>query len=157
MGFSYCSSSETVTVTVDPDGAKACSADNNVIARTSGIIATAQNESGRVDWVELQTTITGSYVVSGTVVGKWTGHSGAPSRSGFRWQLRNACTRTASPHGLIRSRHATALSARLQPGSQRRLPDLRERIQCSVSVVGGATSRSRTRSSVRLGTQRPRR
>lgn len=69
VGFSYNSSEETVTVTVNRDGAKACSADNNVIARTSGITATAQDESGRVAWVELQTTIKGSYMVSGNVVG----------------------------------------------------------------------------------------
>jgi hypothetical protein len=69
VSASYSSSTETITVTVNRDGAKACSADNDVIARTSGITATAQNETGRVDWVELQTTITGTYVVSGTVVG----------------------------------------------------------------------------------------
>lgn len=69
VAFSYNSSSDTVTVTVNRSGAKACSATHDVIARTSGIVATAQNESGRVDWVELQTTISGRYVVSGTVVG----------------------------------------------------------------------------------------
>jgi hypothetical protein len=69
VGFSYSSSSDTVTVTVNRSGAKACSAPNDVIARTSGITATAQNESGRVDWVELVTTISGSYSLNGTVVG----------------------------------------------------------------------------------------
>ena len=69
VDFGYSESSDTVTVTINRSGAKACSADNDVIARTSGIIATAQDESGRVDWVELQTTISGSYVVNGTVVG----------------------------------------------------------------------------------------
>lgn len=69
MDFGYSSSTDTVTVTINRSGAKACSAANDVIARTSGIIATAQDESGKVDWVELQTTISGSYVVNGTVVG----------------------------------------------------------------------------------------
>ena len=69
VDFGYSSSTETVTVTINRSGAKACSAENDVIARTSGIIATAQDESGKVDWVELQTTISGSYSVNGTVVG----------------------------------------------------------------------------------------
>lgn len=69
VSSSYSSSQETVTVTVNRDGAKACSAENNVIARTSGIIATAQDESGKVDWVELQSTIKGTYNLNGTVVG----------------------------------------------------------------------------------------
>lgn len=69
VSSTYSSSTDTVTVVVNRSGAKACSATNNVIARTSGIIATAQDESGKVDWVELQTTISGHYVVSGTVVG----------------------------------------------------------------------------------------
>lgn len=69
VSSSYSSSTETVTVTVNRSGAKACSAENDVIARTSGIIATAQDESGKVDWVELQTTISGTYNLNGTTVG----------------------------------------------------------------------------------------
>lgn len=69
VSASYSSSTDTVTVTVDRAGAKACSATNNVIARTSGITATAQDDSGRVEWVELVTTISGTYSLNGTVVG----------------------------------------------------------------------------------------
>jgi len=47
-----------------------CGADNSqIIARTSGIIATAQNESGKIEWVELVTNLSGSYTSSGTKIG----------------------------------------------------------------------------------------
>ena len=44
-----------------------CGADaNRIIARTSGITVTADDESGKVDWVQLTTRLTMEYSVNGT-------------------------------------------------------------------------------------------
>ncbi len=68
VSASYSSTSESVTVTMP--GAKACGANaSSVTARTSGIVATAQNESGKIEWVELITRLTGSYNLNGNPVG----------------------------------------------------------------------------------------
>lgn len=58
------------TITVEFPGARVCDPDKSqLIARTSGITATADNETGHIEWVELHTTISGSYTVSGTKIG----------------------------------------------------------------------------------------
>ena len=68
VSFSYSSSSDSLTVSVP--GARVCGAANRqLIARTSGIVATAQNESGKIEWVELVTKLSGSYTSSGTKIG----------------------------------------------------------------------------------------
>jgi hypothetical protein len=68
INASYSATYDTLTVTVP--GARVCgAASHQLIARTSGIVATAQNESGRIDWVDLITTISGSYTSNGTRIG----------------------------------------------------------------------------------------
>lgn len=68
VSFSYSSSSDELTVTVP--GARVCGADKaQLIARTSGIVATAQNESGHIEWVELVTNLSGSYNSGGAKIG----------------------------------------------------------------------------------------
>lgn len=68
VNASYSATYETLTVTVP--GARVCGPDRSqLIAQTSGIVATAQNESGKIEWVELHTNISGTYSVSGTKYG----------------------------------------------------------------------------------------
>jgi hypothetical protein len=68
INASYSATYETLTVTIP--GARVCGPDKSqLIARTSGIVATAQDESGKIEWVELHTNISGSYSVNGTKYG----------------------------------------------------------------------------------------
>lgn len=65
---SYSATYETLTVTMP--GTKVCDADKDrVIAKTSGIVATAQDQTGKIEWVELNTTISGSFNRNGSKVG----------------------------------------------------------------------------------------
>lgn len=68
INASYSATYDTLTVTIP--GARVCGPDRDqIIARTSGIVATAQDESGKIEWVELHTNISGSYSVNGTKYG----------------------------------------------------------------------------------------
>lgn len=58
------------TVTVSIAKTKVCGASaRQIIAETSGIVVTASDESGKVEWVELTTQITGQYTVNGIKYG----------------------------------------------------------------------------------------
>jgi hypothetical protein len=62
---SYSATYDTLTVSVAKTAT--CSTDaNRIIARTSGITVTADDESGKVDWVQLTTRLTMEYWVNGT-------------------------------------------------------------------------------------------
>lgn len=66
--FSYNSSSESGTVRVARNAV--CGAgDPRIFARTSGVTVTAQNESGKIVWVHLTTTITPQYNYKGAKYG----------------------------------------------------------------------------------------
>jgi hypothetical protein len=68
VSFSYSSGSEEGTVTVARNAV--CGADDaRLFARTSGITVTAENESGKVQWVHLTTTITPQYTYKGAKYG----------------------------------------------------------------------------------------
>lgn len=65
VSASYSATYDTLTVTVAKTAT--CGADaNRIIARTSGITVTADDESGKVDWVQLTTNLTIEYWVNGT-------------------------------------------------------------------------------------------
>lgn len=65
VSFTYSATYDTVTVTVARTAT--CGADvSRIIARTSGITVTADNETGKVDWVSLTTTLTAEYTINGT-------------------------------------------------------------------------------------------
>jgi hypothetical protein len=65
VSVSYSATYDTLTVTVAKTAT--CGPDKNqIIARTSGITVTADNESGKVDWVQLTTRLTMEYSVNGT-------------------------------------------------------------------------------------------
>jgi hypothetical protein len=64
VSASYSSTYNTVTVTVGRNATCAPNADR-ITARTSGIMVTADNESGEVEWVQLTTKIRAVYWVNG--------------------------------------------------------------------------------------------
>ena len=65
VSFSYSATYDTLTVTVARTATCGPDADR-IIARTSGITITADNESGKVDWVQLTTRLDMEYWVNGT-------------------------------------------------------------------------------------------
>ncbi|MBT9257473.1 hypothetical protein KMZ32_16360 [Phycicoccus sp. MAQZ13P-2] len=68
VSWSYTDNTENLTVTLP--GARVCGAANReLVAQTSGITATADDEGGKIEWVELYTTISGSYTIKGTKYG----------------------------------------------------------------------------------------
>jgi hypothetical protein len=72
--FTYSSSSESGTVSVARNAV--CGADvARLFARVSGFSITAQNESGKVEWVHLATTINPQYMYKGTKNGDTFGLS----------------------------------------------------------------------------------
>lgn len=65
VSFSYSSTYDTLTVTIAKTGT--CGADKaRIIADTSGPTITADNETGKVDWVQLTTRLDIEYSVDGT-------------------------------------------------------------------------------------------
>jgi hypothetical protein len=64
VSFSYSATYDTVTVNVAKT--KTCgAAAKQIIEQTSGITVTADNETGKVEWVMLTTQITGEYTYNG--------------------------------------------------------------------------------------------
>jgi hypothetical protein len=68
VNVSYSSSSHEATVTASRNAVCGASA-AQVVARTGNAIVTAQNESGKVTWVHLTTTLTAQYTVNGAKYG----------------------------------------------------------------------------------------
>ncbi|HEY9289787.1 MAG TPA: hypothetical protein VIP98_00770 [Microlunatus sp.] len=65
VSVSYSATYDTMTVTVAKAAACGPTA-RQIIARTSGITVTADNESGKVDWARLTTRLTMVYSINGT-------------------------------------------------------------------------------------------
>jgi len=64
VSYSYSATYDTLTLTVAKTATCSTSA-SQIIARTSGITLTADDETGVVDWVQLTTTLNTEYWVSG--------------------------------------------------------------------------------------------
>ncbi|HEV2888392.1 MAG TPA: hypothetical protein VGX49_15880 [Jatrophihabitans sp.] len=66
VSFEYSTTTETGTLTIART--RVCNDDiDRIVARVSGIIVTADNESGKIEWVSLTTTITAEYTINGTL------------------------------------------------------------------------------------------
>ncbi|WP_182376257.1 hypothetical protein [Nocardioides sp. WS12] len=65
VSYSYSATYDTLTLTVAKTATCSTSA-SQIVARTSGITLTADDETGVVDWVQLTTTLTTEYWVNGT-------------------------------------------------------------------------------------------
>ncbi len=64
VSASYSATYDTLTVTVAKTAT--CAADKDqIIAQTSGIVVTADNETGKVEWVQLTTQLTMEYSYNG--------------------------------------------------------------------------------------------